>query len=275
MFDANDWVMVKGGGDLGTGAAWRLFHAGFPVVVTELTEPLVIRRTVAFASAAWEGHYTVEGVTARRVEFPEAARLAQRAGEVPVLLEPKAPGPNWEGWAARLRPRVLVDATLAKHDTGTRIKDAPLVIGLGPGFEAQVNCHAAVETQRGHTLGRVYWEGKTMEDTGVPGNVMGYDRERVLRAPAKGTLYGCREIGDTLQYGDVVASVSGRLIVAPFPGVLRGLIRDGTRVEEGLKVGDVDPRGLREHCFTISDKARALGGAVAFAILWAAARKKG
>ncbi len=259
--DNNNLVLVKGGGDIGTGVAWRLFRAGFPVVVTELPDPLVIRRAVAFAAAMHKGHHTVEGVVARRVASVEAAGLALRAGEIPVLADPEA------SCRHRLKPRVLVDATIAKRNTGTHVDDAPLVVALGPGFTAGVDCHAVVETCRGHTLGRVYWEGAACADTGTPGRILGYDAERVLHAPCDGVLHACRDIGDMVQPGDVIATVSDTALVATFPGVLRGLLHEGCRVCKGLKVGDVDPRAVREHCFTISDKALAMGGAVLCAIM--------
>lgn len=264
-----DWVLIKGAGDLGSGVAWRLFRAGLPVALVEIEDPLVVRRTVSFAPAVWQNTQTVEDITARFIKFPEKAHQIYQNGEIPIFIDPE------NLWRWMLRPQVIVDATLAKHNTGIQMKDAPLVIALGPGFTAGLDCHAVIETQRGHTLGRVYWKGQTLEDTGVPGTVMGYDRQRVLRAPRDGVLHAHREIGDKLQWGDVVATVAGELIIAPFPGVLRGLIRDGRRVTENMKIGDVDPRGVYEHCFTISDKSLAIGGAVLAAILtWKARQTK-
>ncbi|MBN1286647.1 MAG: EF2563 family selenium-dependent molybdenum hydroxylase system protein [Anaerolineae bacterium] len=258
---SDDWILVKGAGDLGTGVAWQLFKAGAAVVLTELADPLVVRRTVSFAPAVWQTTQTVEGVTARYVRFHEQAREVQKAGEIPILVDPD------NIWRWMLRPRVVIDATIAKVNTGTRIDDAPLVVALGPGFAAGIDCHAVIETQRGHTLGRIYWKGSALANTGTPGEVMGHGRDRVLRAPCDGILCAHREIGDKLHWGDIVATVSGELVVAPFPGVLRGLIRDAHRVTKGMKVGDVDPRGVREHCFTLSDKALALGGAALVAIM--------
>jgi len=255
-------VLIKGGGDLGTGVAHRLHRAGMRVLVTELPQPLVIRRAVAFASAVYEGTATVEGVTARRLPLDRAdiAAVWDR-GEVPVLVDP-------QGLAIRaLQPDVVVDAILAKRNTGTRIADAPAVIALGPGFTAGRDCHAVVETERGHYLGRVIWEGPARPDTGVPGQVGGEGARRVLRAPADGPLRGVRRIGDLVDEGEVVAFVADAPLAAPFHGVLRGLLRDGVPVRTGMKVGDVDPRGDPACCFSISDKARAIGGAVLEAIL--------
>ena len=255
-------ALIKGGGDLGTGVAHRLHRAGMRVVVTELAQPLVIRRPVAFASAVYEGTITVEGVVARRLPLDRAEiEAAWDRGEVPVLVDP-------EGLAVKvLRPNVVVDAILAKRNTGTRITDTPAVIALGPGFTAGVDCHAVIETERGHYLGRVIWDGPARPDTGVPGVVGGQSARRVLRAPADGVFRGERRIGDLVREGETVAAVAGVPLVAPFDGVLRGLLRDGVAVRQGMKVGDVDPRGVPDYCFTISDKARAVGGAVLEAIL--------
>ncbi len=255
-------VLIKGAGDLGTGVAHRLHRVGMRVVVTELPQPLVIRRPVAFANAVYEGAVTVEGVTARRVALDEGEiATTWGRGEVPVVVDPA-------GLAVQvLRPDVVVDAILAKRNTGTRITDAPAVIALGPGFTAGVDCHAVVETERGHYLGRVIWEGAARPNTGVPGEVGGQTARRVLRAPAGGLLQGVGRIGDVVREGETVALVAGQPIQSPFAGVLRGLLHDGVPVRAGMKVGDVDPRGKPEYCFTISDKARAVGGGVLEAIL--------
>lgn len=249
-------IVVKGGGDLGTGVAYRLFRAGFAVVVLERAQPLAIRRRVAFAQAVYDGAITVEGVTARRAATPEEALALLARREVPVLVDEQG-----ESLSA-LRPTALVDATLCKRTPSTRIGDAPFVVGLGPGFDVGVHAHAVVETQRGHHLGRVLWEGHAAPDTGEPGEVGGETARRVLRAPVAGRFRGCREIGARVQEGEVVAYVGDHPVRAPFAGVLRGLLADGLLVPEGMKVGDVDPRGEVEHCFTISDKALAVGGGV-------------
>ncbi len=262
----NTLVVVKGGGDLGTGAAWRLHRAGFRVLVTETAQPTVIRRTVAFASAVYEGSITVDGVTARRVEDEAGIRAAWAADEVPTVVDPQGE------WVARLRPQVVVDAIMAKQNTGTRITDAPIVVALGPGFVAGVDCHAVVETNRGHNLGRVILEGSAEPNTGVPGEVGGESARRVLRAPKDGLFRGGRAIGDRVRAGEVVAYVDDAPVVSQLDGVLRGLLHDGLAVHAGMKVGDVDPRAVVAHCFTISDKALAIGGGVLEAILFLARR---
>lgn len=256
-------VVVKGGGDLASGVAWRLWNCGFQVVVTEIPAPTVIRRKVAFAAAVWEGETTVDGVRARRVEGVEGVRAAWAEGVLPVVVDPEA------AIARALKPDVVVDAILAKRNLGTHLTDAPLVIGLGPGFTAREDVHAVIETMRGHTLGRVIWQGQALPNTGIPGEVGGYAEERVVRAPCAGVFRSVREIGDMVDEGDVVAYVDAEPVRARLKGVLRGLLRDGLTVHPHMKVGDVDPRADREHCFTISDKALAIAGGVLEAILHA------
>lgn len=254
-------VLVKGGGDLGTGSAWRLHKSGFPVLVAELTQPRVVRRTVAFASAIYDGEIAVEGVTAWKARDAAEAVALLRDGIVSVLADPD--GIEWRA----LAPRVVVDAVMAKRNTGTQLSDAAFVVALGPGFTPGVDCHCVVETQRGHDLGRVLWHRPAAPNTGVPGEVGGKSAERVLRAPADGVLEAARRIGDALSEGDLVARVGGVAVTAPFAGILRGLVHAGLAVRKGDKIGDVDPRAMRESCFTISDKALAVGGGVLEAVL--------
>jgi xanthine dehydrogenase accessory factor len=254
-------VVVRGGGDLASGVIYRLAKAGFPVAVTELARPLAIRRAVAYASAVYEEAVTVEGLTARRVECAADVPGVQAAGEIPVLVDEAGTA------LTVLRPAVVVDARLAKRNLGTTPGDAPLVIVLGPGFEAGKDCHAVIETNRGHRLGRVIWNGAAESNTGTPGSVQGHASDRVLRAPADGYVTPRAAIGDRLAEGDAVAAVGELPVVAPFDGVLRGLIHPSVRVTRGMKIGDVDPRAVPEHCFTISDKSLAVGGGVLEAIL--------
>ncbi len=254
-------VVVRGGGDVGTGVAHRLHRAGMRLMVTEIPNPLVIRRTVAFASAIYDGAIEVEGVKARRASSLKEALSVQEGGEVPVLLDP-------EGKVIGLwRPQVVVDAIMAKRNMGTTKDQAPLVIGLGPGFEAGVDVHAVVETERGHYLGRVIYSGRARPDTGVPEAVEGHTRDRVLRAPASGAFHSIRKIGDLVEAGAVVGYVGTQEVRTLIAGVVRGLLADEVEMREGMKLGDVDPRGVVEYCFTISDRARAIGGGVLEAIL--------
>lgn len=258
-------IAVKGAGDLATGVIHRLTRAGFSVMATELVQPTVLRRTVAFAEAVPLGEMTVEGVTACRVQTLAEARNVLARREVPILIDPS-------GTLLRAaRPDALIEATLSKHNSGISLEDAPIVIALGPGYEAGKDVHAVIETNRGHNLGRVYIRGMAEADTGVPGMIGGYSSERLLRAPHAGTLYGKRQIGDTLEKDEVVAMVEAAGVAIPvnasIRGILRGLVRDGLPVSAGMKVGDIDPRAIRDHCFTISDKARAVAGGVLEALL--------
>jgi xanthine dehydrogenase accessory factor len=265
--------LLRGGGDLATGVAWRLTRAGWPVVVCELPTPLTVRRTVAVSSAVLDGTVDVEGLVGRRVSDPaEAAEVAaagvdRGAGSpvtVAVLVAPDLPDRR------DLAPDVVVDARLAKRNLDTTIDDAPLVVALGPGFTAGRHCHAVVETLRGHRLGRVLWEGSAAPDTGTPGTVGGKGGERVLRAPAAGRARWRVAIGDRVAAGQPIGEVGGRPLAAPFDGVVRGLIAEAVEVPAGLKVGDVDPRADPAACHQISDKALAVGGGVVEAVLtWA------
>ncbi len=267
-------ILLRGGGDLATGIAYRLHHAGFPVIVTELRHPLVVRRRVALATAVLEGEITVEDLRAVRVDdLDEALRLAD-TGTIPILVAPVLPDALLNSSLvissddrSRRSSLALIDARMAKRNIDTTLSQAPLVIGLGPGFTAGVDCHAVIETNRGHRLGRVIWDGAAEPDTGTPGIVGGKGRERVLRAPVAGIVAWEKEIGDRIREEESLGNVAGHEIAAPFTGVVRGLIAPGTTVRAGLKIGDVDPRDDVDACFTISDKALAIGGGVLEAIL--------
>ncbi|HWQ61088.1 MAG TPA: selenium-dependent molybdenum cofactor biosynthesis protein YqeB, partial [Negativicutes bacterium] len=260
-------IVVKGGGDIATGIAHRLFRSGFKVLVTELCQPTVVRRTVAFAEAVYNGETVVEGVRAVRTE-PAAVAEAIRSGVVPVVVDP---GGEYLG---RLDCLAVVDAILAKKNTGTRREDAAIVIGVGPGFAAPADVHAVVETMRGHDLGRVIYEGSAAANTGIPGEVGGYTTERVLRAAAAGVFVGRKTIGDYVEAGEVVGVVDGKPVLATIPGILRGLLHDWLHVTAGFKLGDIDPRCQQSHCYTISDKARSVGGGVLEAILALSATRR-
>lgn len=254
-------ILVKGGGEMATGVAHRLARSGFLVCVTEIPEPLAVRREVAFSEAIFEGQKEVEGLVAKCVSSREGILQAWEEGRVPIFVDLEC------SIRATLNPDVVIDAILAKRNTGTRIVDAPLVIGLGPGFRAGQDVHLVIETNRGHRLGKVIEAGEADPDTGVPGEISGYTWERVLRAPLSGKFKGRKQIGDRVEAGEVTGEVEGVPIETKIAGVLRGILRNGLQVQEGIKVGDVDPRGVREHCFTISDKARAIGGGVLEALL--------
>ncbi len=260
-------ILLRGGGDLATGVAYRLHHAGFPVIVTELANPLVVRRRVALATAVLEGEITVETLRAVRVESPEDAWTLAHTGVIPVLVAPD-PGTFLNlSLVTRNSSLILVDARMAKRNIDTTIGQAPLVIALGPGFIAGTDCHAVIETNRGHRLGRVIWRGAAEPNTGTPGIVAGKGRERVLRAPVAGTVSWQVTIGNRVRAEEIMGDVAGHAIAAPFDGVVRGLIAPGTIVPVGLKIGDVDPRDDVSAAFTISDKALAIGGGVLEAVL--------
>ena len=254
-------VLIRGAGDIASGVALRLHRAGLQVVMTDLPRPTAIRRTVCFSQAVVLGRWTVEDVTAVRIEAPEAAAAVLAAGAIPVLADPEG------RCIAALRPDAVVDAILAKRNVGTAVTDAPVVVAVGPGFTAGVDCHAVVETMRGHDLGRVIYRGSAQPNTNIPGLIGGYAGERVLRAPADGVFRACREIGDRMEAGDVAGHVDGVPMVCTIGGTLRGLLADGTPVRRGMKSGDVDPRCRPEYCTRASDKALAVGGGVLEAIL--------
>jgi xanthine dehydrogenase accessory factor len=261
-------ILLRGGGDLATGVAYRLHTAGFPVIVLELSHPLVVRRAVALATAVVAGEVWVEDLHGVRVDSAAQALNVAATGAIPVLVAPELP-PAFQHSSSVIRHSsfALVDARMAKRNIDTTIDQAPLVIGLGPGFTAGADVHAVVETMRGHTLGRVIRHGSALPNTGTPGIVAGKGAERVLRAPVDGIANWGKEIGDRVLAGERIGSVNGQPVVVPFDGVLRGLIAPGTHVKAGLKIGDVDPRGDVESCFTISDKALAIGGGVLEAVL--------
>ena len=254
-------VLIRGAGDLASGIALRLWRAHMQVVMTEVERPTAIRRTVCFSQAVVHGEAVVENVTARRASNEEEVRSLLADGIIPVLVDPES------RCISQLKPDAVVDAILAKKNLGTQITMAPVVVGVGPGFTAGVDCHAVVETMRGHTLGRVILQGSAIPNTGIPGLIGGFAGERVLRAPADGVFCQKLEIGAQVRSGDVAATVDGIPMICTLDGVLRGILADGTPVFRGMKAGDIDPRCKVEHCYTASDKAIAVGGGVLEAIL--------
>jgi xanthine dehydrogenase accessory factor len=255
------FVLIRGAGDIATGVALRLWRAGISVAMTDLAKPTAIRRTVCFSQAIPFQTTKVEDVTAILAENAGQVGKILKKGAIPVLADPDC------ACKAVLHPDALVDAILAKKNLGTRITDAPVVIGVGPGFTAGVDCHAVVETMRGHYLGRVIHDGSAIPNTAIPGLIGGYAGERVLRAPADGVFCQKLDIGAQVQPGDVAATVAGEPMVCTIGGVLRGILPDGTPVFKGMKSGDVDPRCEIAHCYCASDKALAVGGGVLEAVL--------
>ncbi len=254
-------VCVRGGGDVATGVIWRLHVCGFRTLVTEILSPLAVRRRVAFSEAVYDGTATVEGVEAVRIDGVSQLEAAWAQRKVPVLVDPEC------RTGKSLRPDVIVDGILAKENLGTSIRDAPVVIGLGPGFATGVDVHYVVETNRGPNLGRLLTSGSAEPDTGVPGAVQGIASDRVIRAPGAGTWLAERDIGDTVEPGARIGAVSGAAVQALIGGVIRGMIRPGIEVRAGMKIGDIDPRAEKDRCFRISEKALAVGGGVLEGIL--------
>ena len=253
-------AVIRGAGDIASGIALRLHRAGMRVAMLEVAEPTTIRRTVAFSEAVRLGSCAVEGVRGCLVSSADEVRACMERGEIAVIVDPAA------ACVPALAPDALVDAILAKRNLGTAIGMAPIVVGVGPGFTAGVDCHAAVETMRGHYLGRVYYEGSPIANTGIPGLIGGFAGERVMRAPADGTFSGTVAIGDEVAAGDICGEVAGIPMRATIDGVVRGLLADGVRVSAGMKAGDVDPRCKPEYIEMASDKALAVGGGVLEAI---------
>lgn len=261
-------ILVRGGGDLASGVITRLHRAGWQILVTELPQPMAVRRFAAFSQAVLDEETTIEEMTARRVESYSDIRHAIDQRIIPVMVDPALDVLKF------FKPHVLVDGRMRKSPPELSINTAPLVIGLGPGFTAGHDCHAVIETNRGPFLGRVIWQGSAQPDTGVPERMGEHQADRVLRAPADGVLLAKLDIGARARAGEEIARVNGRPILAPFDGVIRGLLPDGVSVNLGMKIGDIDPRGDPRLTRMVSDKALAIGGGVVEAILaWEPFRK--
>lgn len=255
-------ILIKGAGDLATGIAYRLNKSGFDIVMTEIDKPTTVRRTVAFSQAVFDNEILIEGIKGVKVNNINEIYKEINQGNIPIIIDEKAE------IIKELRPDVVVDAIIAKKNLGTSIEDAPIVIGVGPGFEAKVDCHLVVETKRGHYLGKVIEEGSAIPNTGVPGNIGGYTKERIIRASSNGKIKPVVSIGDFVKKGDIVAYVDGVEVLAQIDGIVRGMLQEGIEVFKGMKSGDIDPRCEKDHCFTISDKARSIGGGVLEAIMY-------
>ncbi|MCP4721535.1 MAG: EF2563 family selenium-dependent molybdenum hydroxylase system protein [Desulfobacteraceae bacterium] len=255
-------IAIKGGGEMATGVATTLFQANFKhIFMMEIENPRAVRRRVSFCEAVHEGTATVEGVKAKKVVGIDGIRSAWESNCIPVLVDP-----DWNTIKV-IHPHVVVDGIIAKKNLGTDSSQAPLVIGLGPGFEAGGDVHMVIETNRGHNLGRVILEGSPEPNTGIPGSIGGFTRERVLRAPCSGIFKSFLTLGASINKNDVIGHVDNQPVVAQINGILRGLIKNPARVKERLKIGDIDPRGNTEYCTTVSEKVRAVGGSVLQAIL--------
>lgn len=254
-------VLIRGGGDLATGVAARLYRSGFAIVVTEIAKPLAVRRLVALGEAVFAGEVTIEDIRGRLVDTPEAVPQVLEDDEIPVLIDPEARCRH------ALEPLAIVDGRMQKKAPELSIDAAPIIIGLGPGFTVGIDCHAIVETNRGHHMGRVYWQGSAEADTSIPEPVDEHGSQRVLRAPSDGVFEGIVGLASMVREGEIIARVGQEPLIAPFDGVVRGILHDGVPVTVGMKVGDLDPRGIPEFCSLISDKSLAVGGGVLEALL--------
>lgn len=258
----NRCVIVRGGGDIATGTIYKLVKSGFQVLVLETSNPSAIRRNVAFCQAVYEGEYAVEDMKCVLVSSIEEAKVVMAKKQVAMMIDPK--GKN----ISKIDHVALVDAILAKKNLGTTMDMAPITIGLGPGFCAGKDVHVVVETMRGHNLGRLIYEGEALPNTGVPGDIKGYSKERVIHAPCAGICHNVKKITDIVEKGEILAYIDETPVYASMSGLLRGLIQDGYPVTCGFKMADIDPRvNEYQNCFTISDKARCIAGGVLEAIL--------
>lgn len=268
-------IICRGGGDLATGIVHRLFRAGFPVLVLETDSPAAIRRQVSFSEAVYDGTATVEGVTAERIASADRASVNHvlEEGRVPLLVDPEGSS------IPLLKPDIVVDAIIAKKNLGTAKEMAPLVIGVGPGFTVGEDVDLVVESMRGHNLARIFTTGSALPNTGIPGNIGGFTKERVLHAETDGYMKNIRQIGDIVEKGEEIARIYEKMteegifsgsyvsVEASISGIIRGLIREGYHFQKGFKIADIDPRESElANCFTISDKARSIGGSVLEAV---------
>ncbi len=255
-------ILIRGAGEMATGCACRLHSSGFfRILMTEIEKPLAVRRSVSFCEAVYERSWTVENIKAERIDRVEDKDVLWGKRVIPVLVDPEALCKK------SFQPDILIDAILAKKNLGISASDAPLVIALGPGFDAGRDAHFVIETNRGHDLGRLITDGYASPNTGVPGSINGHSALRVLRSPAEGVFLSQLSIGTPVKEGQVIGSVSDEPVKARLDGILRGLIRPGTFVTQHLKIGDIDPRGDTSYCFRVSEKARAIAGAVLEAML--------
>ncbi len=250
-------VLIKGAGDLATGIAYRLKKSGFDIVMTEIDNPTTVRRTVAFSQAIFDNEIEIEGIKGIKVNNINEIHKEIKKGNIPIIIDKEA------NIIKKLKPKVIVDAIIAKKNLGTSINDAPIVIGVGPGFEAKKDCHLVIETKRGHYLGKVIEEGSAIPNTGIPGNIGGYTKERIIRASSNGKIRPVVKIGDYVKKGEVIAYIDGVEVVAEIDGIVRGMLQEEIEVFKGMKSGDIDPRCEKDHCFT-----RSIGGGVLEAIMY-------
>ena len=259
----NDIIVVRGGGDIATGTIHKLYRCGFKVVILEIENPSSIRRAVCFSEAIYDKKYIVEGVVCEKANNIDEVYNIFNKGNIPIIIDP------YGEYIENLKPLAVVDAILAKKNLGTNKNMAPITIGLGPGFYASKDVDIVIETMRGHNLGRIIEKGYAKENTGIPGEINGVSKERVIYSPINGTILNVREIGDIVKKGEIIAYIDDTEIKASIDGVLRGIIRNKSKVKSNLKIADIDPREEEvKNSFTISDKARTIAGGVLEAILY-------
>lgn len=260
-------VIIRGAGDIATGIGHRLYMSGFDVIFLEKENPSMVRRKVSFSEAVYEDEITIENLTAKLSDSKYESLSLIKKGIVPVMIDPDGK------YIEQFKPKIIVDGILAKKNIGTYKDMADIVIGVGPGFSAGEDVETVVETKRGHMLGKVIYKGTPEPNTGIPGNIGGFTEERVLRAKSDGNIKVLKDIGTLVEKGDVVATICECQVETKISGVIRGMIRDNYYVYEGMKIGDVDPRGEEKYCYQISDKARAVAGGVLEAIMYNLYRK--
>ncbi|HIX83363.1 MAG TPA: EF2563 family selenium-dependent molybdenum hydroxylase system protein [Candidatus Megamonas gallistercoris] len=256
-------VLIKGAGDLASGIAWRLRRAGFNILMTEIAQPLTVRLTVSYSNAVYEGQTEIEGIKGILVHDYDEAQNVMKKGDIAVIVDEAA------NIKDEFKPNIIIDAIMAKKNIGTKIDDAPITIAVGPGFCAGKDCDYVIETKRGHFLGSVIECGEAIKNTGVPGNIGGYTVERIIRSNGAGIFKSVAKIGDSVKKGEIVAYTDDIPIYAQIDGIVRGMLHDGIMVTDKMKCGDIDPRAEKSHCFTISDKSRAIGGGALEAVMHA------
>lgn len=263
MYNQDKIIIVRGGGDIASGTINRLHNMGFRVLVLEISKPNFIRRKVCYGEAVYEGEFSLEGTISKLACSLEEIYSIWEEKKIPVYIDPEMK------ILEKLSPDVIIDGILAKKNLGMSKELAPVTIGLGPGFEAGKNVHAVIETNRGHNLGRIIYEGKAAENTGIPGIIQGYGKERVIYASAEGILKTVHDIGDVVQKDEIIAYIGTEPVKASLTGLIRGMIRGGSFVKKGLKISDIDPREDQlENCYTISDKARTISGGAVEAVFF-------
>jgi xanthine dehydrogenase accessory factor len=257
----NKTVVIRGGGDLASGVALRLHHAGFPIIILEIPQPLAVRRTVSFAQAVYQDEIVIEEVRAIKANNPKEVIGILKQKNIPVIIDELA------NCLSELKYEIIIDARMLKKPADYHLQKEPLIIGLGPGFTAGLDCHAVVETKRGPFLGRVYWQGNAEADTGQPEAVGNHQDSRVLRSPGEGIFTTDKNIAEIVEAGQKIGEVEGQAVCAQFRGILRGILHSGLHVSKGVKIGDIDPRLDPRLCTLVSDKALAVGGGTLEAIL--------